>query len=118
MEIYELNERNEMYDIFLSYNWSIKAQVQILEMKLKYQGYKVWRDETDLKNGNQFLSSQLASAVKKSKIFICFITTEYCQSYNCNLELEYASSLAKPFTVLMINRLSISELSEILVVLV
>ena len=92
-------------DIFISYNWSLKEHVVELDKNLKNSGYTVWRDENELVPGKSMLAASLANGILKSKIFLCCITKEYCSSYNCNLEIEFASTRKKQIIVLMIERL-------------
>lgn len=107
---------NQSKDIFFSYNWEIKSEVLQLEEKLShFTDLKIWRDERELKNDQIPLSSKLAAAIKESKLFICFITINYCKSHNCNLEIEYANTIAKPIIVLMIDRLRIEDIVDIAV---
>ena len=54
-----------------------------------------------------------ANAIKESRIFVCFITKEYYESHNCNLEIEYANTLKKKMIVLMIERLEIKDLGGV-----
>jgi len=102
-------------DAFFSYNWSIKDKVKQLSDNLEKQNITVWRDEINLETNDKPLTSQLADAIKNSKIFICFVTINYCKSFNCNLEFEYANSLAKPMIVLMIERLLPVDISDIII---
>ncbi len=46
-------------------------------------------------------------------MFVCFITKALDESKNCNLEIEYASSLNKRIVVLMIERLKIEDLGAV-----
>ena len=94
-----------MNDIFVSYNWGIKAEVRKLCDLLEAQNYTVWQDDKELSGGNRPLTSELASAIKSSKVFLCCITKEYCKSYNCNLEVEYANAKKKPMISLMIENI-------------
>ena len=100
-------------DIFISYQWAIKPEVKILDEKLTKMGLNVWRDERDLQSNDKPLTSQLSISIKKSKIFLCCITEKYCKSHNCNLEIEWANTLNKPLIVLMIERLSPGQISDI-----
>lgn len=98
-----------IYDVFLSYNWAIQEQVRKFDEKLQSEsGLKVWRDERNLINSNNPLTSQLSEAIKASKLIVCFITKQYCQSHNCNLELEWANTLKKSLVVVMIEKLDLS----------
>lgn len=61
------------YDVFISYQWDIKEQVRELYKVLTSQyNIKVWMDEYEM--GSSRLASELASAISKSKVFLCCIT--------------------------------------------
>ena len=102
-----------MYDVFISYNWGIKSQVQQLYHILKSLNYKVWLDERELNAGSNALTAELATAIKNSKVILSCITTDYCKSYNCNMEVEYASAKKKPMIILMIERIDTTTIDEI-----
>jgi hypothetical protein len=102
-----------MFDVFISYNWAIKAQVQILYAILTSLKYKVWMDEKELNAGSNALTAELAMAIKNSKVILSCITKDYCASYNCNLEIEYASAKKKQIIVLMIERMDTTNIDEI-----
>jgi hypothetical protein len=102
-----------MFDVFISYNWGIKAQVQQLYQVLTSLNYKVWMDQTDLNAGSSPATSELATAIKNSKVILSCITTDYCKSYNCNLEVEYVSAKKKQMIALMIERIDTTTIDEI-----
>ena len=102
-----------MFDVFISYNWAIKAQDQILYAILTSLNYKVWMDEKELNAGSNALTAELAMAIKNSKVILSCITKDYCASYNCNLEIEYASAKKKQIIVLMIERMDTTNIDEI-----
>jgi len=102
-----------MYDVFISYNWGIKVQVQKLYQVLTSLNYKVWLDERELNAGSNPLTAELAMAIKNSKVILSCITTDYCKSYNCNLEVEYASAKKKQMIALMIERIEPTSIDEI-----
>ena len=104
-----------MYDVFISYNWGIKVQVQKLYDILTSLNYKVWLDERELNAGSNPLTAELAMAIKNSKVILSCITTDYCKSYNCNLEVEYASAKKKQMIALMIERIDPTSIDEIIV---
>jgi hypothetical protein len=95
--------------VFLSYNWSCKEQVKELDKKLTESGLKVWRDEKYLENNNTPLLSQITTAIRKSKLIVCCVSEKYCESHNCNLELEWANTLKKNLLVLMIDNIDFSK---------
>ena len=102
-----------MFDVFISYNWEIKEQVRKLYQVLKSLNYKVWMDETELSAGSSPLTAELALAIRDSKVIISCLTTDYCKSFNCNLELEYASAKKKQIIVLMIEKIDTTKIDEI-----
>ena len=102
-----------MYEVFISYNWGIKTQVRQFCKVLKSLNYKVWMDETDLNAGSSPLTAELAIAIRNSKVILSCITKDYCASYNCNLEVEYASAKKKQIVVLMIERMDTTKIDEI-----
>ncbi len=109
------NSSINMFDVFISYNWGIKAKVQKLYDILQSLNYKVWLDERELNAGSNSLTAELATAIKNSKVILSCITTDYCKSYNCNLEVEYASAKKKQMVALMIERMDPTSIDEIIV---
>ncbi len=75
--------------------------------------YKVWFDERGSNAGSSPLTAELAMAIKNSKLILSCITKDYCKSYNCNLEVEYASAKKKQIIVLMIERIDTTKIDEI-----
>jgi len=102
-----------MYDVFISYNLEIKKQVQQLYNILQSLNYKVWIDEKELNSGNSPLTTELAMAIKNSKVILSCITKDYCKSFNCNREIEYASAKKKQMVALMIERIDTTKIDEI-----
>jgi hypothetical protein len=100
-------------DIFISYNWSIKQQVKDLYEVLTNQlNYKVWLDDNELKSN--ISNSEIANAIKNSKIFISCITNDYCKCNSCNLEIEYALAKKKQIIALIIdNNIDTAKIDEI-----
>ena len=102
-----------MFDVFISYNSGIQKQVQKLDETLKSLNYKVWLDQRELNAGSSPLTAELALAIRDSKVILSCITTDYCKSYNCNLEIEYASAKKKQMVVLMIEKIDTTKIDEI-----
>ncbi|CAF0911769.1 unnamed protein product [Brachionus calyciflorus] len=107
-----MSEKEE-FDVFISYNWDTKDKVKKLHEKLKNEGLKVWRDDTEMEHNNSPLTEQLAQAIKKSKIFLSCITQKYSESKNCKLEFQYANDINKIVVILFLDRLKIEELGGI-----
>ena len=80
---------------------------------LKSLNYKVLLDERELNAGSNPLTAELDTAIKNSKAILSCITTDYCKSYNCNLEVEYASAKKKQMIPLMVERIDTTTIDEI-----
>ena len=104
-----------MFDVFISYNHLIKEQAKQLYAVLKSLNYKVWMDEAELNAGSSPLTAELALAIKNSKVILSCITRDYCKSYNCNLEVEYASAKKKQMITLMIEEINPATIDEIII---
>ena len=102
-----------MNDVFISYNHLIKKQAKQLYDVLTSLNYKVWMDQTDLSAGSSPLTAELVTAIKNSKVFLSCITKDYCRSFNCNREIEYASNTKKQMITLMIESMDPATIDEI-----
>ena len=102
-----------MKDVFISYNWGIKTQARQLYDILTSLDYKVWLDERELNAGSNPLTAELATAIRDSKVILSCITTDYCKSFNCNLEVEYASAKKKQIIPLLIEEIDPATINEI-----
>ncbi len=98
------------FDVFISYNWSIKSEILQLSTKLVESNFKVWEDGTDLNNKNSAFTEQLAEAIKNSKLFLCCLNKNYCESRNCTREFNYANDIGKPMIILLIENLKKEEM--------
>ena len=102
-----------MKDVFLSYDWAIKEKVSILNKILINLGYKVWFDERELSAGSSPLTAELALAIRDSKVILSCITKDYCASFNCNLEIEYATAKKKQMVTLLVEEIDTTKIDEI-----
>jgi hypothetical protein len=102
-----------MFDVFISYNCGIEKQVKQLYEVLTSLNYKVWLDVRELSASSSPLTVELATAIKNSKVIISCITKDYCQSFYCNLELEYASAKKKQIIALMVEEIDPITIDEI-----
>jgi hypothetical protein len=102
-----------MYDVFISYNSGIKKQVKQLDEVLKSLNYKVWLDERELSAGSSPLTAELALAIRDSKVILSCITKDYCASFNCNLEIEYATAKKKQMVTLLVEEIDTTKIDEI-----
>ena len=102
-----------MYDVFISYNSGIQKQVQKLDETLKSLNYKVWLDQRELNAGSSPLTAELALAIRDSKVILSCITKDYCRSFNCNLEIEYATAKKKQMVTLLVEEIDTTKIDEI-----
>ena len=102
-----------MFDVFISYNSGIKKQVQKLDETLKSLNYKVWLDQRELNAGSSPLTAELALAIRDSKVILSCITKDYCRSFNCNLEIEYATAKKKQMVTLLVEEIDTTKIDEI-----
>ena len=102
-----------MFDVFISYNWGIKDQVKKLYAILTSLNYKVWLDERELNAGSSPLTTELALAIRDSKVILSCITKDYCRSFNCNLEIEYATAKKKQMVTLLVEEMDTNKIDEI-----
>ena len=106
-----MNQSNESYDVFISYNWNIKDQVEKFHQKLESSTpLRGWRD-IDLRPTG--LYGQLANQIMNSKMFLCLINKKYVESLNCRRELEFAFRISKPIIYLMIEKLDFKKPDEL-----
>ena len=100
------------FDIFISYSWNIKDQVEKLDNKLNSAGFSTWRDDTKM-CFNESLHTQLAEGILNSKLVLVCLTKEYIKSENCKKEINYASNLKKPMSILMIDHMTPQDMGGI-----
>ena len=104
---------NELNDVFISCHWNIKPEVLLLEEKLKEFGFAVLRYDNEWHTTKSY--GQIAQAIRRSKLFLCCITKEYCASNDCNLEFDHAYSLNKPMIPVIIDDVEPSSIDEIII---
>jgi hypothetical protein len=86
------------WDVFLSYNWGIKPLVLYVHRLLFSAGYKVWLDDTDMKNQ---IDASMISGVQNSTAFVTFCNSVYQTRPNCIFELQEAIKARKPIVPLV-----------------
>jgi hypothetical protein len=103
----------KMFDVFISYDSGIQKQVKQLYDILKSLNYQVWLDERELNAGSNSLTADLALAIRDSKVILSCITKDYCRSFNCNLEIEYATAKKKQMITLLVEEIDTTKIDEI-----
>jgi hypothetical protein len=100
------------YDIFISYNFSIKSQIDKLHERFNGLNLSVRRDTKEMRSNNSFLQKNIVTDIKNSKVVLCCINGKYCDSRNCKLEIGYASDIGKPLIILWIENLQINDIDQ------
>jgi len=104
---------DQQYDLFISYEWGIKKEVEPFHAKLEAapQPLKVWRDNR-LQYNNDSLYAQLGRQIKRSRLFLFLLTKAYTQSTMCKKELIYAAKLGKTIICFMIEKMTSDEMGD------
>ena len=102
------NEKD--FDVFCSYQWDRKSEIENLHANLVGEDLTIWRDTNELRSNNVGLFKQLGENINKSKVFLCCLTIKYTKSQNCLRELNYAAKMSKPIVYLMIEKINPEQL--------
>ena len=100
-----MSTADEDNDVFISYHLDIKQQVIEVFNELK-KHFKVWCDDDDMRHNTETLNQQLANAIRKSKIFLCFLTQKYFQSDICKREIKYSDRYDKKIIIIDIEEIN------------
>ena len=98
------------FDVFCSYQWDRKSEIENLHANLVGEDLTVWRDTNELRSNNVGLFKQLGENIIKSKVFLCCLTLKYTKSQNCLRELNFAAKMTKPIVYLMIENIKPEQL--------
>jgi len=90
------------YHVYISYEQSIKNQIQCLKEKLEEKNVKLCETNESYLDEQQI--SELPHGLKRSKVVIICVTEKYFNSLQCQLEFKYAEMLIKPVIALMIDK--------------
>jgi hypothetical protein len=104
---------NDKYDLFISYEWGSKSEVEHFHSKLeeKDKSLRVWRDSR-LEPNNESLYLQLGEAIRRSCVFLFMLTRAYTKSDMCRRELVYAAKLGKIVFCFMLEKLTQDEIGD------
>ncbi len=87
---------SQEYDVFISYSREADTMrtVDTLMSLLTQEGLSMFVDQRSIRPGDSW-RSEIASAIKTCKVFICVLTKRYMRSVYCNGELYEAEALGK-----------------------
>jgi len=106
-----MTSKNEKeFDVFCSYQWDRKSEIENLHANLVGEDLTIWRDTNELRSNNVGLFKQLGENIIRSKVFLCCLTVKYTKSQNCLRELNFAAKMAKPIVYLMIEKINPEQL--------
>ena len=90
-------QASQEYDVFISYNREADTMHTVdtlLRPPLEREGLSVFVDRVGVRPGDRW-RSEIASAIKTCKAFVCVLTKRYMKSVYCNGELYEAEALCK-----------------------
>jgi TolB-like protein/tetratricopeptide (TPR) repeat protein len=93
--------------IFVSYAHKDSAAVFPEISKLKDQGFNIWYDE-GIDAGTEW-SEALASAIKRSKLFLFFVSPNSTQSQNCRNEINFAVEQGLPVLAVHLKETELTD---------
>ena len=94
--------KNDQFDIMISYSWNDKPLVHnIYKYLTKEYNYRIWLDENQMTGS---LCQAMAQAVEKSKFILMCMSETYKGSENCRNEAEYARDRKKTIIPLVIKK--------------
>ena len=106
-------------DLFISYAWSNTSQlVQSIAKKLESNyDFKVWIDQNEMVSGKT-LHENIQNGINNSELMLAFVTRAYCESHNCQLEIQYGNRIKKKILYIILERLGdVSRLPNVMGVL-
>ena len=107
------DENEPQNDLFISYEWGIKKEVESFHAKLESppSSLKVWRDNK-LSSNNESLYLQLGREINRSRLFLFLLTKAYTKSEMCKKELVYAAKIGKTIFCFMLEKMTSDEIGE------
>ena len=107
------DENEPKKDLFISYEWCIKKEVESFRAKLESppSSLKVCRDNK-LSSNNESLYLQLGREINRSRLFLFLLTKAYTKSEMCKKELVYAAKIGKTIFCFMLEKMTSDEIGE------
>ena len=81
--------------IFISYEWRRKEFVYEIAKNLEtISKHQIWIDREKILAGNK-LHESIQNGINNSETVLAFVTLAYCESDNCQLEIQFANRIKK-----------------------
>jgi len=93
--------------VFVSYAHKDSAAVFPEISKLRDQGFNIWYDE-GIDGGTEW-SEALAGAIKRSKLFLFFVSPNSVQSQNCRNEINFAVERGLPVLTVYLKETDLTD---------
>ena len=96
--------------IFISYEWGKKEVVNKIAKNLEtITNHKIWIDQNNM-IPSCILHETIQHEINNSEIVLAFVTLSYCESNNCQLEIQYANRVKKKIIYIVLEKLNIESL--------
>ena len=96
--------------IFISYEWGKKDVVNEIAKNLEtITNNKIWIDDNNMMPG-YILHENIQDGINNSEIVLAFVTMAYCESRNCQLEIQYANRIKKKIIYIVLEKLNVGAL--------
>ena len=93
--------------IFISYE---RSQDLVKEIAKNLEtNHKIWIDDNNMILG-ETLHKNIQDGINSSEIVLAFVTMAYCESLNCQLEIQYATRIKKKIIYIVLEKLNVREL--------
>ena len=107
------NSDRKRCKIYISYHWKCLPKVKVLRDELiKHECLDLFVDMYKIRAGMCFLPT-LESHIQKADIILVCVTRDYVKSKNCEKELIYADGFGKAMLPLYVEKLPITELGSL-----
>lgn len=94
-------DKEEEYDMMISYCWAQKELCHRINDRLENDGYNVWLDRDEMRGS---IVESMAKAVEHSRCVLICMSSNYKSSTNCQAEAEYAFNRKTKIIPLMVEK--------------
>lgn len=104
-------DKDQQYDIFISYSRKDVTFVQLLTKKLEELGYTYWIDVSGIESGDMF-KKNIVKAIKASKVVVFISSKASNESSYTTKEINYALHNHKPIIPIRIDNTEYNEVLQ------